>query len=150
MAASVFEEFSNLCSATNSCPLLNFHWTRERCFCVVRSVGQRKKFWVPMRNRGRNFIIDLFIIDLTHNRVSVAQWWSIRERNPKFWGLIPHEDSEFFLSPMLVTRQNIFLYFFADLKTNHLSYSISTELADQWEHTKTTKLLCTSQWNHLS
>ena len=42
MAASVFEEFPKLCSAANSYPLLNFHWTGERCFCVVRIVGQRK------------------------------------------------------------------------------------------------------------
>ena len=46
--------------------------------------------------------------------------------------------------------KNIFVYFFTDLKTNHLSYSISMELADQWEHTKTTKPLCTSQWIHLT
>ena len=31
--------------------------------------------------------------------------WSIRARNPKIWGLIPHGDSEFFLSPTLTTRQ---------------------------------------------
>ena len=35
--------------------------------------------------------------------------------------------------------QNIFLNFFTKLKTNHLSYSISIELADHREHTEATK-----------
>ena len=41
--------------------------------------------------------------------------------NSKVWGLILHEDSEFFLCPMLLTKQNIFLYFFTELKIYHLS-----------------------------
>ena len=41
--------------------------------------------------------------------------------NSKVWGLIPHGDSEFFLCPMLFTKQNIFLYFSTELKTYHLS-----------------------------
>ena len=39
---------------------------------------------------------------------------------------LSHGDSEFFLCPTLVTRRkNIFLYFFTELKTYHLTYSIS-------------------------
>ena len=39
---------------------------------------------------------------------------------------LSHGDSEFFLCPTLVTRRkDIFLYFFTELKTYHLSYSIS-------------------------
>ena len=38
---------------------------------------------------------------------------------------IPHGDSEFFLlSHARDKTENIFLYFFAELKTYHLSYSI--------------------------
>ena len=58
-----------------------------------------------------------FIMGLTHHRVSVAQWKSIRARNPKVWGTIPHRDSEFFLVPRSwQDEKNIFLYFFTDLK----------------------------------
>ena len=32
--------------------------------------------------------------------------------------------------------ENIFLYFFTELKTNDLSYSISIELTDHREHTE--------------
>ena len=40
-------------------------------------------------------------------------------------GLIPHGESEFFLCPTRVRRRkNIFLYFFTELKTFHVSYSI--------------------------
>ena len=42
--------------------------------------------------------------------------------NLKVWGLIPHEDSEFFLYPMLVIRQKYLFYFFIKPKTYHLSY----------------------------
>ena len=39
---------------------------------------------------------------------------------------LSHGDSEFFVCPTLVTRRkDIFLYFFTELKTYHLSYSIS-------------------------
>ena len=38
-------------------------------------------------------------------------------------GSISHGDSEICLCPTLVTRRrNIFLYFFTELKTHHLSY----------------------------
>ena len=123
IAASVFEEFWNLCNAANSCPLLNFHSTRERC----QECRTKKKFWVPIRNQGKNFIIDLFMKDFTH----MDSWF-------------------FSLSHACDKTKNILVYFFTDLKTNHVSYSISMELVDQWEHTKTTKPLCTSQWIHLT
>ena len=59
--------------------------------------------------------------------VSVAydqwyQWLSIRARNPKVWGLIPHGDSEFFRARD--KTKNIFLYFVTKLKTYHLYNSI--------------------------
>ena len=58
-----------------------------------------------------------FIMGLTHHRVSAAQWKSIRARNPKVWGTIPHKDSEFFLVPRSwQDEKNIFLYFFTELK----------------------------------
>ena len=39
---------------------------------------------------------------------------------------LSHGDSEFVVCPTLVTRRkDIFLYFFTELKTYHLSYSIS-------------------------
>ena len=61
-----------------------------------------------------------FLIDLAHPRVSVAQWWSIGARNP-----IPHGDSEFFsFSHARDKTKNIFLYFFTELDTYHLSYCI--------------------------
>ena len=57
-----------------------------------------------------------FIMGLTH-RVSAAQWKSIRARNPKVWGTIPHRDSKFFLVPRSwQDEKNIFLYFFTELK----------------------------------
>ena len=153
IAASVFEEFWNLCNAANSCPLLNFHSTRERC----QECRTKKKFWVPIRNQGKNFIIDLFMKDVTHNSLcgSVVEHQRVESKVLRFyssWGLMRWPvDSWIFFCPMLATRQkNIFLYFFTNLKTNHLSYSISIELADRWEHTKTTKPLCTSQWIHLT
>ena len=40
------------------------------------------------------------------------------------WGSIPHRDSEFFFIPCLwQDEKKIFLYFFTELKTYHLSYS---------------------------
>ena len=45
----------------------------------------------------------------------------------------------FSLSQACEKRENIFLYFFNKLKTNHLSYSIYIELADHREHTEATK-----------
>ena len=58
-----------------------------------------------------------FIMGLTHHRVSAAQWKSIRARNPKVWGTIPHRESEFFLVPRSwQDEKNIFLYFFTELK----------------------------------
>ena len=47
-------------------------------------------------------------------------WLSVRtsQRNPKVWGSIPHGDSEFFsLAHARDKTKNIFLYFFAKLKT---------------------------------
>ena len=44
-----------------------------------------------------------FVLDLVHRRVSVAQWKSIRARNLKVWGSIPHGDSEFCLCRTLGT-----------------------------------------------
>ena len=66
-------------------------------------------FWTPMLISDPSRMQDVchmnFVIDLIHHRVSVAQWQSIRARNPKVWGAIPHGDSEFFLCPTLITRQ---------------------------------------------
>ena len=66
-----------------------------------------------------------FAISFAHGRVSVAQWKSIRARNPKVWGSIPYGKSEFFsLSHARDKMKNILLYFFTELKTYHLIYSI--------------------------
>ena len=49
---------------------------------------------------------------------------SIGARNPKVWCSFPQGDSKFFsLSHARDKTKNIFPYFFAELKTNHLSYS---------------------------
>ena len=64
-----------------------------------------------------------FLIDLAHRRVSVAHWKNIGARNPKVWGSIPHEASEFFsLSHARDKIKNVFHYFFTELKTYHLSH----------------------------
>ena len=48
-----------------------------------------------------------------------------RSAEPNIWGSIPNGDSEFFHCPTLVTRRkNIFPYFYTELKTHYLSYSI--------------------------
>ena len=49
------------------------------------------------------------------------------------------EIQNFSLSQACDKTENIFLYFFTKLKTNHLSYSISIELADHREHTEAMK-----------
>ena len=46
-------------------------------------------------------------------------------QNPKVWGSIPHGDSEVILFPSLVTRRKTsFSFFFIELKTYQISYSI--------------------------
>ena len=45
--------------------------------------------------------------------------------------MIPHDDSEFFLRPTLMTKQKN-IYFFIELKTYHLSYSTLTLLQGIW------------------
>ena len=46
-------------------------------------------------------------------------------QNPKVWGSIPHGDSEIILFPSLVTRRKTsFSFFFFELKTYQISYSI--------------------------
>ena len=146
IAESVFEKFWNLCNAADSCPLLNFHWTRER----YQECRTKKKFWVPIRNQGKIFIIDNSLCGLVvkHQRVE-----SKVLRFDSSWGLMRWPVDSWFFSLSHAcdkTKKNIFLYFFTNLKTDHLSCSISIELADRWEHTKTTKPLCTSQWIHLT
>ena len=146
IAASVFEKFWNLCNAADSCPLLNFHWTRER----YQECRTKKKFWVHIRNQGKIFIIDNSLCGLVvkHQRVE-----SKVLRFDSWWGLMHWPVDSWFFSLSHAcdkTKKNIFLYFFTNLKTDHLSCSISIELADRWEHTKTTKPLCTSQWIHLT
>ena len=67
-----------------------------------------------------------FVIDLTHCRVSVAQWQSIRVQNPKVSSSIPHGDSEFFLCPMLTSRQKP--SFFISLQSSKLTTSPITNM----------------------
>ena len=67
-----------------------------------------------------------FVMGLAHHRLSLAQRKSIGARNPMALSPIPHGDSELFLCPTLVKRRkDIFLYFFTELKTIYLSYSIN-------------------------
>ena len=68
-----------------------------------------------------------FKMGFAQHRVSMAQCQSIRVWNPKVWGSIPHEDSEFLLCFMLVTRWKIsFSISLPSSKTQmyHLPYSI--------------------------
>ena len=60
-----------------------------------------------------------FVIDLAHRGVSVAQWYNIRARRfDSSWEL-----RIFSLSQARdKTKKNIFLCFFTDLKTYHLSF----------------------------
>lgn len=60
-----------------------------------------------------------------------------RIRSSEVWFLV--KTQKFSLSQACEKAENNFFLFFIKLKTNHLSYSISIELADQWEHTEATK-----------
>ena len=64
-----------------------------------------------------------FVVSLPHHRVSVAQWWSIgapRLNLSSSWGL-----RFLFLTHACDKTKNIILYFFTELKTYHLFYSIN-------------------------
>ena len=104
---------------------------KKDVFCLVTSMGQNKKFWVPMRN----WTSDLWIphcdaLPLSQNRsrkseslrfdccdITMVIWWLsdlCSDALPlswnwsvalKVWGSIPHGNSEFFLCPTLVTRR---------------------------------------------
>ena len=128
MAASIFEEFSNLCSAANSCPLLNFHRTRERCFCLVWNVEQRSP-----QEESRKELHDRPLRNRLHSPYSLCG--SVVEYQRAGSEVLRFDSSwrlrTFSLSQVCDKTENIFLYFFIKLKTNHLSYSISIELADQ-------------------
>ena len=59
--------------------------------------------------------------DAFHKCVSL--WLCVSEpRNQKVWSSVPHRDSDFFCSKLMIRWNNIFLYFFTELKTYHLSY----------------------------
>ena len=103
---------------------------KKDVFCLVTSMGQNKKFWVPMRN----WTSDLWIphcdaLPLSQNRsreseslrfdccdITMVIWWLsdlCSDALPlswnwsvalEVWGSIPHGNSEFFLCPRLVTR----------------------------------------------
>ena len=66
-------------------------------FCLVTSVGQRKRLNTHEESKLRPSDSAL--------RCSTSEPQSVGARNPKVWGWIPHEDSEFFLCPTLVTRR---------------------------------------------
>ena len=83
-------------NAHNNIPFFNhikqIDSIEENVFSPCRGRGTKKKFWFPMRNRTSDI------------RIS-------------------HGDSAFFLCPTLVTRRKkIFLFFFTELKTYHVSY----------------------------
>ena len=83
-------------NAHNNIPFFNhikqIDSIEENVFSPCRGRGTKKKFWFPMRNRTSDL-------------------------------QIPHGDWAFFLCPTLVTRrEKIFLYFFTELKTYHVSY----------------------------
>ena len=124
---------------------------KKDVFCLVTSMGQNKKFWVPMRN----WTSDLWIphcdaLPLSQNRsreseslrfdcwdITMGIWWlsdlcsdalplswnwSMESEGPSFnssWEL-----RIFSLSNARDKTKNIFLYFFTELKTYHLSYFI--------------------------
>ena len=117
---------------------------KKDVFCLVTSMGQNKKFWVPMRN----WTSDLWIphcdaLPLSQNRsrkseslrfdccdITMVIWWLsdlYSDALPlswnwsvalEVWGSIPHGNSEFFLCPTLVTRQ----------KTSFFISSLSSKL----------------------
>ena len=58
-----------------------------------------------------------FIIDLAHRRVSVAQW--LEHRSAEYEGFSKGTQNFFFVPR---SWQDIFLYFFTELKTYHPSY----------------------------
>ena len=79
-------------------------------------MGKRKTFLIPHEE------LNLRPSDSALTLVSV----SIGARNPKVWGSITHGESDFFsLSQASDKAKNIFLYFFTELKTYHLSNSTS-------------------------
>ena len=71
---------------------------RERCFLSCHERGSKKKGWIPHEESNLRPSDSAL-------RCSTAEPQSVGARNPKVWGSIPHEDSEFFLCPTLVTRR---------------------------------------------
>ena len=87
-------------------------------------------------NSNHSMKIRQYVLFKIKNSPSRKLHW---ERNHSFWKrlrvdwgqgfevrFLSHGDLEFFVCPTLVTRRkDIFLYFFTELKTYHLSYYIS-------------------------
>ena len=97
-----------------------------QCF----SLNVRWVFKDELRNRCHMN----FIIEIAHRGVFVTQWQSIEPRNAKVWGSIPHAGLRIFsLSHARDMTKNIFLYFFTELKTYHLSYSINVRFVYIWQ-----------------
>ena len=110
---------------------------RKMFFWLVTSVGQRKKFWVPLRNQTSNlWISQSDALPLSHRDSMVSKahceviYVHIQHLSCILLGLamlliltVIMQDT-FSLCHACDKTKNIFLYFFTRLKTYHLPYSI--------------------------
>ena len=105
-----------------------FVFSRERCFSSCPERGTKKKILSPHEvsnlrpsdsaptRRTTSFPISLPSSKLTITLIRIYK------HDPKVWGSIPLGDSEFLsLSHARDKTKDIFLYFFTELKTYHLS-----------------------------
>ena len=94
---------------------------RKMFFRLVTSVGQRKHFWVPTRNRTSDL------------RIPCSDAVTTEPQTPR-WAKVPSWGLKIFSCPTLETRRkNIFLYFFTELKTYHLSYFYRLNKCEQFQ-----------------
>ena len=95
-------------------------------FRLVTSVGQ-KNFWVPVRNRTSDLRIPCSdALPPGHRDSTVNEvYYKVQMTRVPHTAMISSVDSVMFLERVPRSwqdRKNIFLYFFTELKTYHLSY----------------------------
>ena len=122
----------------------------ERCFSSCHELGTKKKFWVPMRNWTSDLcILHCDALPLSQNRsrkseslrfdcydITMVIWWlsdSCSDALPLSWNWSMESEGPSFnsswelrifsLSKACDKTKSIFLYFFTELKTYHVSYS---------------------------
>ena len=96
-------------------------------FFVLLRVWERKNFWVPVRNRTSDLRIPCSeALPLGHRDSTVNEvYYEVQMTRVLHAAMISNVDSVMFLERVPRSWQdgkNIFLYFFTELKTYHLSY----------------------------